>query len=444
MPNHFVLNRDTACLIASIIGRNPKTHVALGRLAKGMPSPDLSIRHRFLSETSILSEFYSRQALTVLLQGDIDLSSVMAAGWPDIADYVDRHGKKLPLDMNRWFDLYTRSHNDMESMSDDDFNDAGIIIKFVCFKLQIPTTGEIQDEFDEVMQTRCKYARSKSYAVPSDVRPLAKKITRAIKFMLPSQRSSKDFTDRIYEQEGLCRDSLLQGIRVSSRDVEEVAAALATSEEHALRLQDPLFSQLFQTTLQMKWLLRAYSQGKNDFWRCVKLETGLAAAKAKSAEKSLRAIESEAKVRLLESELESLRSVQRRQQSELRKAKEDRQELMQLREFLRDRDVPEEFEDSLEVDLNQLNELQALFVGGHESVREKLSIVLPDWKFYGSEIASEPVRTAPWVFFHPATMSHTVYYRLLSLLPDRRRLRFVSSNNVHILLNKIRTATTQV
>ena len=104
---------------------------------------------------------------------------------------------------------------------------------------------------------------------------------------------------------------------------------------------------------------------------------------------------------------------------------------------LKTEETKEEQPESASIDMESLNNVRALFVGGHKNLRKKLKKHLPDWTIVGDDFAKESVAKSNKVFFHPTDMSHSSFYRFRKYLPDRNRLKFVQGNNINILLPQL-------
>ena len=366
--------------------------------------------------------------------------AVIEAGWPDIVAYIDRYSDNPPIDMERWFESYKRKHGGVEHMTDEEINDSLVVMLLVCNILEIDTTGRRKERTEEFIEYRCQSARQKNRKISShNNRPVIKQMKSLAKVEAFHEMPVGMFTESIYGQEKLSISSLVHSLTFSNKDNNDVAQAMinAYGDSIAVRAQDPLFVDLFRTGLQLKWVLQSYKQAKSDFWSCVKMDSGYAATRTELQAATEKATAMEERNKALQSELDAAQLSIKRLQAEVAAFEKENKDIELLWANLKTEETKEEQPESASIDMESLNNVRALFVGGHKNLRKKLKKHLPDWTIVGDDFAKESVAKSNKVFFHPTDMSHSSFYRFRKYLPDRNRLKFVQGNNINILLPQL-------
>lgn len=466
------LDANKATLIAAAIGRNKKIHHMVDSLMDSLPAienPDqmkLLYNHLFISEGSLRAELYARKALRLLMVGRLD-SSIIETGWPHIKRFLNTHSSG-PIDFKKFMNYFIKKSGGINKLSDDDLNDIAILFIFIVNVLERDIINT--EVIDNLIIERSKFAfRVNKFGSPIALKSFKDEEQFALKSSIKRIKNLVGFNDNIkfyngfdmnkdalgrtisyklFEIENLCHVSILNDLPFQEKDIEEtlLSFVLSTSKKELDNILDNsskdfslLLRDYFITALNLKWMLRAYKQAKEDFFDLDPVERSINVKKAKeelnkATEERYIALQNSHKI---EAENFELRRTIKKLEAELSEKKKEQEELFGLRElFFSLVDEKNEFTEISEDDnqyednIHKLKALKAVFVGGHQNFTNKLKEILPDLYFINSEnFDTSILEKIDVVFIYSGYCSHALYYKVVDNV-NRKKIKYLNNINI--------------
>lgn len=138
----------------------------------------------------------------------------------------------------------------------------------------------------------------------------------------------------------------------------------------------------------------------------------------------------------LKKELELLRK-------ELREESYNKKELVELRNNIFNQNVEDFERDSNECNIEEINNISALCVGGNKAWIDRMKEILPNWNFISEDIINfdtSIISSYDYIFVKAIHMSHAQYFRVVSAMNDNQELRYINHNNIEKVLKNIEMA----
>ena len=164
----------------------------------------------------------------------------------------------------------------------------------------------------------------------------------------------------------------------------------------------------------------------------IKLET--AEFKAKSIDEALKE-----KINKILAENISLQKKAIKLQMEIDKKEQNEKELYALREYAYAQRTDIKEEEETKVNLDKLNTIRGVVVGGHTNWLNKLKIQLPDWSYINDvSVDDNLIKNADLLIINVDIMSHALYKKVQSVfIKNNVKIGYVSSTNIHRALAEI-------
>lgn len=257
----------------------------------------------------------------------------------------------------------------------------------------------------------------------------------------------------LFDHELLSSLSILNNIVYTKDDIKLVVYSYMIHKQlgHTIKLMDYVIP-----ALHIHLLLKAYKKVKEMYFannketmyiefsnmkkELSKTKTALIEANRKNTyliNKETETIDS------LLKENERLQKETEKLKKELENAKENVTELNALREFAFHQNEKEEIELAPAIDIEKLNTIKGVLVGGHPKWQNKLKQTLFTWKIINADVSQldkEIIKNAEIVIFNTSYLSHNLYYFIIDIVKKTKvKLGFINVGNEEKVLKEIET-----
>jgi len=469
---------DITVFVANALASKPELYKDIDRIYKRQKyrfyrsaKENNLYNHPLLTSGSLLREEYAKKVLGILCVYPTLLLPLLKKGWKKVFALIQN---KPVINLE---DILTKAIPDIEKVTDDEINNTMIAAIAL---IQLLNKDLVQNnfyyKFSEVFEQRLRHAegwkRLNWETLESKYKIKAETIKADLyqhKYIRPNLYSftRDEELAKISEAIGFIFDlermdtSILEEIQYNDKDISELASAYflthwnlnkndaarfvvsgmyikgllkayrRVKEQYFANNRETLFIELEELEQQNAKLLEKVAQLEIENQRLSR-ENNELRKQAESGYKQA-AGEYQAQIREIIGELVKLKT-----ENEL-----DKIELAKLRELffsLNVENVSDNIKDAC-VNLEQLRNLRAVVVGGHERWQQRLRNLLPEWKYIGAEQVNFPLNLldkVDVVFFYAGYVNHAVYYRMINEIRRRKiRIEYLQKNNESQVLREI-------
>ncbi|EJT5937279.1 hypothetical protein N2W52_002047 [Clostridium perfringens] len=145
-------------------------------------------------------------------------------------------------------------------------------------------------------------------------------------------------------------------------------------------------------------------------------------------------------------EIEKLKKELAKKEKELSGYKQDKLELISLRNFMFNLNSCNESEKVIEDEdiMDIIRNKNAIVFGGDSDWQKKIKKEFPNWRYLGVETKNFDKNILNnidfIVFFAPSIKSHGIYYKIIENINDRQKIIYVNNTNIDIVINDIKKA----
>lgn len=122
----------------------------------------------------------------------------------------------------------------------------------------------------------------------------------------------------------------------------------------------------------------------------------------------------------------------------------NKKELVELRNYIFNQDLDNDSEENYNtIDIDKINEVSAICIGGNKAWVDKMKAILPNWSFIQEDMMNfdaSIIKNYKYVFIKAIHISHALYYRVIANITDNQELRYINSNNTERVLSDINKA----
>lgn len=419
--------------------------------------------HQIVTEGSLLQEEYCKKALGILLvleeTQDEELMKavfdIIQKGWTYAYLYVENHDK---IDLDKFMMNVVKKAGGIDKVSDDWLNSQMLMVFFLALssEKEIVST-ESRAFFEKLLITRWNhyneddpYRISLKYATKEELTKVSNlkkqifaKYGRISKYnakhsTLTPKTESMAF---IFDFERLSCESVFKTVDFKDRDIDEIL--LAYLYRNDVSDIDAAFDFLCYA-IYVRYLIKAYKEVKKHYFKNNKetlyvelegLEKELSGAKQEISRLSSLLSEANKNIKALERENARL-------QAELTEEKKNRQELNSLREFLFSLDSREEFlTEEKAYNLDELQSMKAIVIGGHERWQARMKQILPNFIFIHPDNIAYDLRFLDGIdaiFIYTNYLNHAIYYRTMEAIAGKDVIvGYINQSNEEMVLQEI-------
>ena len=258
--------------------------------------------------------------------------------------------------------------------------------------------------------------------------------------------------EHIYDLEGLNVDSLVNNKILTDNELQELIDIYEVANGSLNNIDyDKLYGFMFPA-VHIRYLLRAYKNAKKYHFDTInKLdidnlhEKEIEMRSVKQENIDLKAkydklkSDTDKEISSLKEEIRILQNKNRQLENEVSSYPNIQDELTQLRNlmFSLNEDIIEE---RTEVNIDKLNNINAICFGGNDNWASNMKKVLPNWKFIPAGVENFDttlLKNRDYVFINTIANSHGAYYRIMENKEPNTKIRYINSLNRDRVLYEI-------
>lgn len=346
---------------------------------------------------------------------------------------------------------FVKKNKGIENISDDCLN-TSLVVAYVMAKELKKTVieNEMYDTFKGMLEIRWNFysggqTRISLSKISEFDRVKLDKLREELPFLNLDSLAHKnlrltELPAFLFDFENISSVSILDGIRLTKKDLEEILYSYIVRENAVERANKLELSVCL--LMYLKSMIKAYKQGKEHYFKNNK-ETML--VEFEGIEKELKTVKDELKHKnniLLEAEktIKQQEKEIKRLQCEVTISYQEKLELHALRELMFSIDQKEEHTHQPEqTERRDLNQIKAVILGGHERWQTKMKEVLPGFTFIhpdNANFSKEIIENTDYLFIYTNYLNHAIYYRAMAAVKEAK-ICFLKQVNEALVLDEI-------
>lgn len=425
--------------------------------------------HKIAKEGSLLNEEYFKKILGLFLYNAKNtdelsefLLNIIKQGWHYSWTYVEQRNT---INMDDFMVKLNKKFNGFDNISDDELNSHIYIMYFLstitnkilieCKWLSFIKNGIVERmrHYNDMDNTRFDYKNKATNSERKCVKELCNKLKKeyginnglTYKAKIENIELYHYYTDLVYDVEDIMLGSVVGDNKLNQHEFEELVYIYLIYYVESNRLNRNAidlslfdyddFQKYIILMTQLRYSLKTYKQVKEHYFENNK-ETMFAEVEEKDKEikdiKKDKLLLQDDNVKL-SNRIEELERENKRLQLELNKANNNKNELIGLREFvfrLDNEDIP--LNDS-EIDLEKINTINGVIIGGHINWVNKLSYKVK-WTYISVDNSGFDVKgllNKDIIVINTQYLNHGMYYRIMSAIEGKDiRIEYINSTNI--------------
>jgi len=432
--------------------------------------------HQIITEGSLEQEEYCKKALGILLYTQVHdedteiiqgMLNIIKKGWPYVYTYVSNLQEISLLEFTR---RYIRKNNGIQNLSDNNINTTLAIILLLVLNMNKQIT---QDEyFNTVIQSLYQRLEHYNHGSPTrisldkaDVQDIERieKLKQAIYDKIGPVKDYQSLQDHlsmttnrnnninlydkitmIFDYERISSD-IIGSVSFAETDVNELLYLYLcfNKDFEKIELDDAII--FFIYGFHIKSLTKAYKQVKKQYFKNNKEIMYVELEKTEKENAKLRdKLEyfASENAKLNEEITAANKSIDKlKKELELEQLKN--KELNSLREFMFSSDKQIEYKiiGTDDFNIDKLNKVRAIIIGGHERWQAELKEVLTNFKFIHTDMLNYDVSildSIDYIFICTNYINHAIYYKTIEYIKGKNiQLYYLNQQNKNIVLRKI-------
>lgn len=418
-------------------------------------------------ELSLLTEEYFKKCIGILEYQDIfenpeteqDIISLFKKAYKKVYLFFKRYNKEDIVDIKDFYKEYLE--NRIDSMSEDEVNSNGIAAIFFTIILQL------KHVINQELITNSLFLMWKHYEgwkritldiehfeLKEEVLQYCKKYS--IKIFEEILRANKPCVYAyLFDLEHLSYLSIFSELQFTNEDIKEIVLSYVCEKNY--RNYKGAIDEYMHHALFVLGMCRAYKDAKNRYFYNNKETMYIEMNNIKKELKNCKSLLNEEKRKNKEllnfkenykdtllKENERLEKENQKLKNQINEMQDNSKELYALREYIfkenyENIDDNDNLDQSIEVD--SINKLEGVIVGGHPNWQNKLKEILTQWKFINVDINNvnkELIKGCEIIIFNIEYLKHSLYYSVINLIKNEDVfLGYISNTNIEIALKKI-------
>ncbi|WP_315069324.1 hypothetical protein [uncultured Clostridium sp.] len=415
--------------------------------------------HQMAMEGSLEQEEYFKKSLGIILNMEKyndEIVGLIEKGWRYVYIYNQNHARII---FEEFFKSFIKKNNGLDNINDDELNsNLNMLIALAANKIDTSTT--LYRDYTASLIHRMNHYNNDNpskinlnKATKEDLKKIREIRTKLINEfgdlknlsnMAIHKTSLKDYfttIDFIYDYEKISLVSIANDIKFTDRDIDEILYLWILAFNDNMAIAD--IGKFVLDMVRIKYLCKAYKKAKEYHFENNKetmyLELELLQRNLNSQKEEKLILQND-KNELME-KISQLEKENSRLKDSLQKSNESQNELIALREFAfkQAQQVSDIFSNE-NVDLEKLNQINALILGGSDKWQHKMKELLPGFKFIGVDALNFDKRLLDdieIIFIYTDYLNHALYYKLMSIAKDKKIVYLKSNINQDIVLNQI-------
>lgn len=254
----------------------------------------------------------------------------------------------------------------------------------------------------------------------------------------------------IYDVENISSSSIFEDVKMTQKDYGDLRYIYNELYKREDRLS---FDDFCIAAMQIKACLKAYNLAKklyfdnnkeSMFLELEKRQEEIAESQAQLKKErdalELLKYKTTEEINGLRKDVSFLQKENKRLQEKLDSTESDSKEAIALREYvysLAEEPMPVENE---KIDIEALNKVAGVIIGGHPNWQQKLKDELRGWKFIATDVSlnEEVVSNAEVVLFNVSYIGHPLYNKAMSIIRNNNiRIGYIGSTNIDLCIAEI-------
>lgn len=415
--------------------------------------------HPIATEGSLEQEEYFKKFLGIFINHEKyndEIISIIKKGWNYAYTYILNHET---INLEDFLISYTKKMHGVENILQDDVNaNVNILISIAANKIN--TSSKLYIEYFQILLERLnnyEISNPARISLSKATKEELKKINEIRNKIINTYGNMKNIdnlrleetnlknystaSNFIFDYEDLSLVSIVNDIRFTDKDINEIIYTWVYMFDDNNDITE--IGKFIYDKVRIKYFCKAYKAAKEYHFKnnqeSMYLELQLYEDKLKkiNIENTLLAEKCDS----LELKIQQLEKENARLNDELNKNAENKNELIALRDFMFKQDHKLS-EDLLyeEVDINRINQIKGLILGGSDKIQQKLKEKLSNFKFISVEALNFDKRLlndVDIIFIYTSYLNHGIYYKLMSLKKEQKIVYLSPSINLNLILNQI-------
>lgn len=272
--------------------------------------------------------------------------------------------------------------------------------------------------------------------------------------LLRSNKRIEPAFDYIYDLEGLSSLSLFRELKFEKKDIKEVILAhmVCHRDSEEIDLKGYVIP-----ALNLKAMCKAYNLVKDMYFannketmylemrtlqkKLLQTQTDLEYQKTRNTQLIQSGNE---KNNLILEENDLLKKQIKDLHDQIDQMQSDNKEVIALREYIFNHEEESLLGNSIntdDIDIDKLNSVRGVIIGGHTNWQNKIKESLPSWKIIRAGVNTldnEIIQESDLVIFNTGHLNHSLYYKIMDLVRNSNlQIGYISSTNISNTLREI-------
>ena len=433
---------------------------------------------KICTEGNIEQEYYYKKSLGILITMDNkenleQIIKLIEYGWKYSASYVNSH--KF-ISLKDFISKYIKKKHGITNVADDELNSAMLITVILArYKnLEIDLNDEYyallikslvlrlekynNSSFNLSLNNISKEHRNKIQKLELKLKnrnkylyfPLGssviynEKITKNDFYYIKSNLSLNEkfllATEYIYDLENLSLTTVVGNEIFKSKDIQELMLCYTNlfKENDDINIEE--LEKFLYSAIQIRYLCRFYKKAKQFFFDNFQeeLQNQNSFLKKQINELIINNKNIVADNNVLIKQNEQLLRENDRLKAELKENENNKKELIALREYIFNSQQEYVENDSNDIDINYINSIKGVIVGGNPNWQLRMKEKLPNWIFIEPTYFNfnKSILNNKYVFIN-INISHAMYYKIIENLSKNSKLYYLNNININICLKEI-------
>lgn len=271
-------------------------------------------------------------------------------------------------------------------------------------------------------------------------------------FLIGNKSSGFDF---IYDLEEVSSISVFRELKLDKKDIKEIILSYIVADDYK-EIGDGnkiKFEDYFLPALHVKAMCKAYKEVKKMYFdnnkETMYVEMGVLRKDLFKARSDLQLQEikydrfvqheNEKYSSLMEENIQLQRDIKALKE-QINQLQSDAKEVIALRNYMFNQES-EAVTDTEKVNLEEMNSVKGIIIGGHSNWQNKIKEYLPSWKIVRAgvnNLDADIILNCETVIFNAGHLNHSLYYKVIDMVRNNNvHIGYVSSTNVECSLKEI-------